>query len=162
MMKTGCKAVHSYLLQFETCNEAGCSALLVHIKWCGIPPTDSPYSVSSGCASDVTWRLWSSRLGLHLTIASKTFNLSTMYKDIVEYVTTCQRCQVMKGHYTGLHIKQGSSVANNPWTSCALISQRSTHLRLVKKMFQFWFMHFPNSARPSLPTIRRLLSLQKS
>ena len=37
-----------------------------------------------------------------------------MYKDIAESETSCYRCQVTKGHYTGPHTHQVSFVANNP------------------------------------------------
>ena len=36
-----------------------------------------------------------------------------MNHDATGYVTNCHQCHVAKGHYTGLHIQQGSLVANN-------------------------------------------------
>ena len=37
-----------------------------------------------------------------------------MNHDATEYVTNCHWCHVAKDHYTGLHMQQGSLVANNP------------------------------------------------
>ena len=49
-----------------------------------------------------------------LALARERFYCSTMNQDITNCVTNCHWCHVAKGHYTGPHTKQGSTVANNP------------------------------------------------
>ena len=45
-----------------------------------------------------------------LVLARERFYWSTMYRDIAEYVTNFNRCQVMKGCFTGPHTQQGTVV----------------------------------------------------
>ena len=49
-----------------------------------------------------------------LALVKKRFYWSTMNHDVTEYVTNCQQCHVLKGHYTVPHTQQGLLVANNP------------------------------------------------
>ena len=49
-----------------------------------------------------------------LTLARERSYWSTMYWDVAKDETNYHRCQVMKSHYMGPHIQQGSLVANNP------------------------------------------------
>ena len=49
-----------------------------------------------------------------LALIRARFYWSTMYQDIIDYVTNCHQCHVAKGNYTGPHTQQGFFVANNP------------------------------------------------
>ena len=46
------------------------------------------------------------------TLCREHFYLSTMYKDVVEYIKDCPQCQVAKGPYVGHKTKPGSIIAN--------------------------------------------------
>ena len=85
-----------------------------------------------------------------------------MYQDITEYVTNCQQCHVIKGHYIGPHTQQGSLVPHYPQDLLCIDILEIDPSKDHKENVLVLTNASPISVRPLLPTIKRHLPSLRS